>query len=470
MAFERNMSVTKCPMPSQDPMVRCHNFEEVALGYTYDMAIGEARRCLNCKNKPCVSACPVQIDIPAFIERVANEDLDGAYAVIAASSALPAVCGRVCPQENQCEGKCVRGIKGESVAIGRLERFVADWHREHNRVVPQPTAHNGHNVAVIGAGPSGLTAAGDLAKLGYGVTVFEALHLAGGVLVYGIPEFRLPKAIVQHEIESLKALGVTIDTNMVVGKVLTIDELFARGYKAVYISSGAGLPRFMNIPGESLKGVYSANEYLTRINLMKAYQEGSKTPIMRSKSVAVVGGGNVAMDAARSAKRLGAQTVYIVYRRGMHELPARKEEVEHAQEEGIIFKTLTNPVEVLGDEEGMVCGLKCVEMELGEPDESGRRRPIEKPDSTFVLDVDTMIVSVGTSPNPLIRTTTPGLDTDRRGCIVTSDESGQTSREGVFAGGDAVTGAATVILAMGAGKQAAKAIDAYVQEKYGQHA
>lgn len=466
MAFERNMSVTKCPMPSQDPMVRCHNFDEVALGYTYDMAINEARRCLNCKNKPCVSACPVQIDIPAFIERVANEDLKGAYEIISASSALPAVCGRVCPQENQCEGKCVRGIKGESVAIGRLERFVADWHREHNTAVPHPVASNGHKVAIIGAGPSGLTAAGDLAKLGYSVTVFEALHLAGGVLVYGIPEFRLPKAIVQHEIDNLKAIGVTIDTNMVIGKILTIDELFESGFKAVYISSGAGLPRFMNIPGESLKGVYSANEYLTRINLMKAYKEGSKTPIMRSKHVAVVGGGNVAMDAARSAKRLGAETVYIVYRRGMHELPARKEEVEHAEEEGIIFKTLTNPVEVIGDENGVVCGMRCVEMELGEPDESGRRRPIEKPDSAFVLDVDTVIISVGTSPNPLIRTTTPGLDTDRRGCIVTADESGQTSREGVFAGGDAVTGAATVILAMGAGKQAAKAIDAYVQDKY----
>ncbi len=467
MAFERNMSPKRCPMPSQEPSVRCHNFDEVALGYTYEMAISEARRCLHCKNKPCVSACPVQIDIPSFIERVANEDLEGAYAVIAASSALPAVCGRVCPQENQCEGQCVRGIKGESVAIGRLERFVADWHREHNTVTPQQFKHNGHKIAIIGAGPSGLTAAGDLAKSGYSVTVFEALHLAGGVLVYGIPEFRLPKAIVQHEINNLKALGVTIDTNMVIGKVLTIDELFARGYKAVYISSGAGLPRFMNIPGESLKGVYSANEYLTRINLMKAYREDSKTPIMRSKRVAVIGGGNVAMDAARSAKRLGADTVYIVYRRGMQELPARKEEVEHAEEEGIIFKTLTNPTAVLGNEDGVVCGLCCVEMVLGEPDESGRRRPVEKPDSELVLDVDTVIVSVGTSPNPLIRTTTPGLDTDRRGCIITTDESGQTSREGVFAGGDAVTGAATVILAMGAGKQAAKAIDSYVQEKYG---
>lgn len=467
MAFERNMSLVKCPMPSQDPVVRCRNFQEVALGYTYDMAISEARRCLNCKTKPCMSACPVQIDIPAFIERLANEDLDGAYAVIAASSALPAVCGRVCPQENQCEGKCVRGIKGESVAIGRLERFVADWHREHTTEKPQQTLSNGHKIAIIGAGPSGLTAAGDLAKRGYAVTVFEALHLAGGVLVYGIPEFRLPKAIVQQEIDNLIAMGVTIETNMVMGKILTIDELFECGYRAVYVSSGAGLPRFMNIPGESLKGVYSANEYLTRINLMKAYQQGSKTPIMRSDCVAVVGGGNVAMDAARSARRLGAEKVYIVYRRGMNELPARKEEVEHAEEEGIVFKTLTNPTAILGDEDGKVCGIRCVEMELGEPDESGRCRPIEKADSEVVLDVDTVIISVGTSPNPLIRSTTPGLDTDRRGCIITMGDGGQTSREGVFAGGDAVTGAATVILAMGAGKQAAKAIDQYVQAKYG---
>ncbi len=466
MAFERNMSNTKCPMPTQDPAVRCTNFDEVALGYTYDMAIEEARRCLNCKNKPCVSACPVQIDIPAFIERVANEDLEGAYAIIRRSSALPAVCGRVCPQENQCEGKCVRGIKGESVGIGRLERFVADWYRENCAKEPTQPKKIGRKIAVIGAGPSGLTAAGELALLGYDVTVFEALHLAGGVLVYGIPEFRLPKSIVQHEIENLKALGVVIDTNMVIGKILTIDELFERGYLAVYISSGAGLPRFMNIPGEGLKGVYSANEYLTRINLMKAYREDSKTPIIRGKCVAVVGGGNVAMDAARSAKRLGAQTVYVVYRRGMDELPARKEEVEHAMEEGIVFKTLSNPIEVLSDENGCVKGLRCVEMELGEPDESGRRRPVVKPDSEFVLDVDTMIVSVGTSPNPLIRKTTPGLDTDRKGCIVTVDENGQTSREGVFAGGDAVTGAATVILAMGAGKQAAKAIDEYVKSKY----
>lgn len=461
----RNMDMKRCPMPAQAPDVRNKNFDEVATGYTYDMAVNEARRCLNCPKKPCVSACPVQIDIPAFIARVADEDMEGAYRVLSASSALPAVCGRVCPQENQCEGKCVRGVKGESVAIGRLERFVADWHREHCDEQPAVPEQNGHKVAVIGAGPSGLTAAGDLAKMGYAVTVYEALHLAGGVLVYGIPEFRLPKKIVQKEIDGLKAMGVTILTNMVIGKVLTIDELFEMGFEAVYIASGAGLPRFMGIPGESLKGVYSANEYLTRINLMKAYQPGSKTPIMHSRRVAVVGGGNVAMDAARSAKRLGAQEVYIVYRRGMQELPARREEVEHAKEEGIVFKTLTNPVEVLGDENGFVCGMRCVEMELGEPDASGRRRPVVKEGSAFTLDVDTMIMSIGTSPNPLIRSTTPGLEANRHGCIVTSGEDGLTSREGVFAGGDAVTGAATVILAMGAGKQAARAIDAYIQGK-----
>ncbi|MCI7703855.1 MAG: NADPH-dependent glutamate synthase [Clostridiales bacterium] len=461
----RNMDPKRCPMPAQDPNVRNRNFDEVATGYTYGMAVNEARRCLNCPKKPCVSACPVQIDIPAFIACVASEDLEGAYRVLSASSALPAVCGRVCPQENQCEGKCVRGVKGESVAIGRLERFVADWHREHCDEQPSVPQQNGHRVAVIGAGPSGLTAAGDLAKLGYAVTVYEALHLAGGVLVYGIPEFRLPKRIVQKEIDGLKAMGVQILTNMVIGKVLTIDELFEMGFEAVYIASGAGLPRFMGIPGESLKGVYSANEYLTRINLMKAYQPGSKTPIQKSRRVAVVGGGNVAMDAARSAKRLGAEEVYIVYRRGMQELPARREEVEHAQEEGIIFRTLTNPVEVLGDENGCVCGMRCVEMELGEPDASGRRRPVVKEGSEFTLDVDTMIMSIGTSPNPLIRSTTPGLETNRHGCIVTNGEDGLTSREGVYAGGDAVTGAATVILAMGAGKQAARAIDAYIRGK-----
>ena len=461
-----NMDPKRCPMPSQDPNVRNKNFKEVALGYTPEMAVNEAKRCLGCKNKPCQTGCPVGIDIPSFIAKVAEEDFEGAYQVLSASSALPAVCGRVCPQETQCEGKCVRGIKGESVGIGRLERFVADWHREHNNTAPTVPESNGHKVAIIGAGPSGLTAAGDLAKLGYKVTVYEALHLAGGVLVYGIPEFRLPKAIVQNEIEGLQAMGVDIETNMVIGKVLTIDELMHDyGYEAVYVASGAGLPRFMGIPGESLKGVYSANEYLTRVNLMKAYKEGSKTPIKKSKNVAVVGGGNVAMDAARSAKRLGAENVYIVYRRGMEELPARKEEVEHAEEEGIIFKLLTNPVRVLGDENGCVTGMECVEMELGEPDDSGRRRPVEKKDSNFVLDVDTMIMSIGPSPTPLIRSTTPGLETNRHGCIVTNGDDGLTSREGVYAGGDAVTGAATVILAMGAGKHAAKAIDEYIKNK-----
>ena len=456
---EKNMDMKKCPMPVQDPDVRNKNFDEVALGYTYDMAVNEARRCLNCKNKPCVSACPVQIDIPAFIERVANEDMEGAFEILSKSTSLPAVCGRVCPQESQCDGKCVRGINGEPVGIGRLERFVADYHRENCKETPVQPEPNGHKGAVIGAGPSGLTVAGDLAKMGYKVTIFEALHLAGGVLVYGIPEFRLPKAIVQKEIDNLKAIGVDVETNMVIGKVLTIDEIFEMGNEAIFVGSGAGLPRFMNIPGESLKGVYSANEFLTRINLMKAYRDGSKTPIQHAKKVAVVGGGNVAMDAARSAKRLGAEEVYIVYRRGMEELPARKEEVEHAEEEGIIFKTLNNPVEILGNDEGMVCGMKCVEMELGEPDESGRRRPVEKPDSEFVLDVDSVIMSIGTSPNPLIRSTTPGLEANNRGCLITKDESGLTTRDNVYAGGDAVTGAATVILAMGAGKAAAKAID-----------
>ena len=462
---ERNMDMKKCPMPVQDPDVRNKNFDEVALGYTYEMAVNEARRCLNCPKKPCQSACPVQIDIPAFIERVANEDMDGAFEILSKSTSLPAVCGRVCPQENQCEGKCVRGIKGEAVGIGRLERFVADYHREHCTDTPEMPEQNGHKVAVIGAGPSGLTVAGDLAKMGYKVTIYEALHLAGGVLVYGIPEFRLPKAIVQKEIDNLKAIGVDVETNMVIGKVLTIDELFEMGNEAVYVGSGAGLPRFMNIPGESLKGVYSANEFLTRINLMKAYKEGSKTPIQHAKKVAVVGGGNVAMDAARSAKRLGAEEVYIVYRRGMEELPARKEEVEHAEEEGIIFKTLHNPVEILGNEDGLVSGMKCVEMELGEPDESGRRRPIVTEGSEFVLDVDSVIMSIGTSPNPLIRSTTPGLDANNRGCLITKDEKGETTREGVYAGGDAVTGAATVILAMGAGKAAAKGIDEFLKNK-----
>ncbi len=468
MASKFNLDPKKCPMPSQDPNVRNKNFQEVALGYTAEMAVNEAKRCLNCPKKPCVEGCPVSIKIPEFIQKIAAEDFEGAYQVLAQDSALPAVCGRVCPQESQCEGRCTRGLKEgcESVGIGRLERFAADWHREHSTAQATAPASNGHKVAIIGAGPSGLTCAGDLAKLGYKVTVFEALHVAGGVLMYGIPEFRLPKAIVQSEIDGLKALGVDFETNMVIGKVLTIDELMQEyGYEAVYIASGAGLPRFMGIPGESLKGVYSANEYLTRTNLMKAYLPDSKTPIAKSKAVAVCGGGNVAMDAARCAKRLGAETVYIVYRRGMAELPARREEVEHAEEEGIIFKTLCNPVEVLGDENGWVRGMTCIEMELGEPDESGRRRPIEKKGSEFELEVDTMIMALGTSPNPLIRTTTPGLDADRHGCIITNGDDGLTSREAVYAGGDAVTGAATVILAMGAGKDAAKAIHQYIQKK-----
>ena len=461
-----NMDPKKCPMPSQEPNVRNKNFKEVALGYTVEMAVNEAKRCLQCKNHPCRSGCPVEIDIPGFIKHVAEGDFEAAYNVIAQSSALPAVCGRVCPQEHQCEGKCVRGIKGEAVGIGRLERFVADWYRNNVHTKPTAPAPNGHKVAVIGAGPSGLTVAGDLAKLGYKVTVYEALHVAGGVLMYGIPEFRLPKDIVQHEVEGLKELGVDIETNMVIGKVLTIDELMNDyGFEAVYVASGAGLPRFMGIPGESLNGVYSANEYLTRVNLMKAYKEDSRTPIMKSKSVAVVGGGNVAMDAARCAKRLGAENVYIVYRRGMAELPARKEEVEHAEEEGIIFKTLCNPVEILPGEDGFVRAITCIEMELGEPDASGRRRPIEKKGSEFTMDVDTVIMSLGTSPNPLIRSTTPGLETNRHGCIVTEGDEGKTSREGVYAGGDAVTGAATVIKAMGAGKAAAKAIDEYIRNK-----
>ncbi|BFJ84977.1 NADPH-dependent glutamate synthase [Ruthenibacterium sp. TH_2024_36131] len=460
-----NMDPKKCPMPVQDPEVRNKNFNEVALGYTYDMAVNEAKRCLHCKNKPCVSGCPVGIDIPGFIAKVAEEDMEGAYQILSASSALPAVCGRVCPQENQCEGKCVRGIKTESVGIGRLERFVADWHREHCTEKPQMPVSNGHKVAVIGSGPSGLTAAGDLAKMGYKVTVYEALHTPGGVLVYGIPEFRLPKEIVRKEIEGLKEIGVDVETDVVIGRTLTIDELFDMGNEAVFIGSGAGLPRFMGIPGESLNGVYSANEFLTRINLMKAYKENAKTPIQHAKNVAIVGGGNVAMDAARCAKRLGAENVYIVYRRGMEELPARKEEVEHAEEEGIIFKTLSNPIEVLGDEKGYVKGMVCQEMELGEPDASGRRRPVAKEGCTFTLDVDCMVMSIGTSPNPLIRSTTPGLETNKHGCIITNGEDGLTTRNAVYAGGDAVTGAATVILAMGAGKSAAKAIDEYIRNK-----
>ena len=459
-----NMSLKKNEMPVQQANVRNKNFSEVALGYTEEQALDEAERCLNCKNMPCRSGCPVSIDIPAFIAKVREKDYEGAYEIIAKSSSLPAVCGRVCPQETQCESKCVRGIKGEPVGIGRLERFVADWHNAHSTEPPKAPAKNGHKCAVIGAGPSGLTCAGDLAKMGYDVTVFEALHLAGGVLVYGIPEFRLPKSIVQREVDNLKALGVKVETNVVIGRTISIDELFEQGYEAIFIGSGAGLPRFMNIPGENLKGVYSANEFLTRVNLMKAYKENSDTPIKKNTNVAVVGGGNVAMDAARCAKRLGAENVYIVYRRGEEEMPARNEEIEHAKEEGIIFKTLNNPVEILGNEHKFVTGMKCVEMELGEPDQSGRRRPIEKPDSEFVLDVDCVVMSIGTSPNPLIRNTTAGLETNRHGCFV-ADENGATSLKGVFAGGDAVTGAATVILAMGAGKTAAKAMDEYIKSK-----
>ena len=455
-----NMSLKKNPMPSQSPEERSKNYKEVALGYTREQAIDEAQRCLHCKNRPCVSGCPVRIHIPDFIAKVAEGEFEEAYQIISQSSSLPAVCGRVCPQESQCEMHCVRGIKGEPVAIGRLERFVADWHNAHSEAAPAVPEQNGHKVAVIGSGPSGLTCAGDLAKKGYKVTVFEALHLAGGVLVYGIPEFRLPKAIVQKEVDGLKALGVKVETNMVIGRVVSIDELMSEyGFEAVFIGSGAGLPRFMGIQGESLKGVYSANEYLTRINLMKAYKEGSDTPIMplAGKKVAVVGGGNVAMDAARCSKRLGAD-VYIVYRRGMEELPARREEVEHAEEEGIIFKTLNNPVKINGDDKGYVSSMTCVEMELGEPDASGRRRPIEKVGSEFDLPVDCVIMSLGTTPNPLIKNTTPGLEVNRKGGIVVNEE-GLTSHQNVYAGGDAVTGAATVILAMGAGKLAAKSID-----------
>lgn len=460
-----NMSPTKNPMPSALPEVRNKNFEEVALGYTEETALNEAARCLNCKNKPCTGGCPVAIDIPAFISKIVEKDYEGAYQKISEASSLPAVCGRVCPQENQCEKYCVRGIKGESVGIGRLERFVADYHNEHATDLPKKPQSNGHKVAVIGGGPAGLTCAGDLAKKGYEVTVFEALHLAGGVLVYGIPEFRLPKSIVAKEIETLKQLGAKIETNMVIGKVMSVDELFEEGFEAVFIGSGAGLPSFMKIPGENLKGVYSANEFLTRVNLMKAYKDGSDTPIQKAKRVAVVGGGNVAMDAARCAKRLGAEEVYIVYRRSEAELPARKEEVEHAKEEGIIFKLLNNPTEITGGEDGFVNGIKCVEMELGEPDASGRRRPVVKEGSDFTIDVDCVIMAIGTSPNPLIKSTTKGLETQKWGGIIADEKTGATSREGVFAGGDAVTGAATVILAMGAGKQAAKAIDEYIKEK-----
>ena len=467
-----NMNPKRNDMPVQDPSVRARNFSEVALGYSEEAAIDEAMRCLNCKTMPCVDGCPVKIRIPEFISKIKEGDFEGAYKIISTSSSLPAVCGRVCPQETQCESKCVRGIKGESVGIGRLERFVADWHNTFSAENPEKPEANGHKVAIVGSGPSGLTCAGDLAKKGYSVSVFEAFHVAGGVLVYGIPEFRLPKAIVAKEVDTLKKLGVDIQTNVVIGKTLTVDELFEMGYEAVFIGSGAGLPNFMGIEGESLKGVYSANEFLTRSNLMKAYLDGASTPIMKGGNVAVVGGGNVAMDAARTALRLGADKVYIVYRRSMDELPARREEVEHAEEEGIEFRLLCNPVEILGynnpddardPKNGFVTGMKCVRMELGEPDERGRRRPVEIKDSEFVIDVDTVIMSIGTSPNPLIKSTTDGLEVNQRGGIIVN-EDGLTSRKAVYAGGDAVTGAATVISAMGAGKTAAKAIDEYLSK------
>jgi len=454
-----NMRPDKVEMPVQDPNVRNKNFDEVALGYTEEMAVEEATRCINCKNKPCMGGCPVRVRIPEFIEKVANKEFEEAYKIITTTNGLPAVCGRVCPQESQCESKCIRGIKDEPVAIGRLERFVADWHLANSSEAAEKPESNGIKVAVVGAGPAGLTCAADLAKLGYEVTIFEAFHKAGGVLVYGIPEFRLPKAIVQKEVDNLEALGVKIETSMVVGRVLSVDEIMEMGFKAVFIGSGAGLPMFMNIEGESLIGVLSANEYLTRTNLMKAYIDKYDTPIIKSKKVAVVGGGNVAMDAARTAMRLGADEVTIVYRRGMEELPARAEEVHHAQEEGIIFKTLNNPVKINGDEEGRVKSITCIEMELGEPDESGRRRPIPIEGSEFDMDVDTVIMSIGTSPNPLIRSTTEGLEANKWGCLVVNEDTLETTRNNVYAGGDAVTGAATVILAMGAGKQAAENID-----------
>ncbi|MBS4960328.1 MAG: NADPH-dependent glutamate synthase [Clostridiales bacterium] len=460
-----NMQLNKTEMPAQDPNIRNKNFDEVALGYTEEMAVNEAKRCLQCPKKPCVSGCPVNVKIPEFIAKVAEGKFEEAYQVITSTNALPAICGRVCPQESQCEGKCVRGIKGEPVGIGRLERFVADYHMAHAQDETAKPQSNGHKVAIIGAGPAGLSCAGDLAKLGYEVTIFEAFHKAGGVLVYGIPQFRLPKEIVAKEIENLEKMGVQVMTDMVIGKVLSIDELMNdMGFEAVFIGSGAGLPSFMGIEGEDLLGVYSANEFLTRTNLMKGYEDSYDTPIHKAKNIAIVGGGNVAMDAARCAKRLGAENVYIVYRRSEKEMPARLEEIHHAKEEGIIFKLLNNPVKIIGDENGFVKGMECVEMELGEPDASGRRRPVEKEGSNFILDVDSVIMSIGTSPNPLIRTTTAGLDANKKGCLI-ADDSMKTTREGVYAGGDAVTGAATVILAMGAGKTAAESIDQYIKGK-----
>ncbi len=456
-----NLSLRKIPMPEQHPLTRSHNFDEVTLGYTAEMAIEEADRCLNCKDKPCTTACPVGISIPSFIQKVKVGEFEEAYRIITEASSLPAICGRVCPQETQCEGKCVRGVKGEPVAIGRLERFVADHHNNHVKTVPDSPQQNGYRVAVIGSGPAGLACAGDLAKKGYAVTVLEALHTAGGVLVYGIPEFRLPKEIVAKEIKSLEALGVRFALNTVVGKTVSIDELLGEeGFDAVFIGTGAGLPRFMGIPGENLKGVYSANEFLTRVNLMKAYRDESATPVQRAHSVAVIGGGNVAMDAARCALRLGADEVSIVYRRSLEELPARAEEIEHAMEEGVQFRLLTNPVEILSDENGFASGLRCVKMQLGEPDASGRRSPVEIPDSECIINCESVIIAIGTSPNPLIRQSTPDLEFNRKGGIVVTEETGKTNKNGVWAGGDTVTGAATVILAMGAGKTAAADIDA----------
>lgn len=460
-----NMSLNKTEMPVQDANIRNHNFSEVALGYTPEMAKEEADRCINCKNPFCVDGCPVNVSIPNFLQQVKSGEFEEAYQTITATNSLPAVCGRVCPQESQCEGRCVRGKKGSPVAIGNLERFVADWHINNTVEKDVPFKSNGHKVAVVGSGPSGLICAADLAKLNYEVTIYEAFHAAGGVLIYGIPEFRLPKKIVAIEVEKLRKMGVKIETNTVIGRTFSIDDLFADGFEAVFVGSGAGLPTFMRIPGENLNGVYSANEYLTRTNLMKAYDSSYDTPIMKSRNVAVVGGGNVAMDAARCAKRLGAENVYIVYRRSEAEMPARLDEVHHAKEEGIHFMLLTAPVQVLGNDKGQVIGLECIKMELGEPDSSGRRRPVEVAGSNFTLELDTVISAIGTSPNPLIKSTTPGLDTNKWGCIVADENTGLTSREGVFAGGDAVTGAATVILAMGAGKKSAVAIDEYIKSK-----